>query len=303
MTSVVIAAHNEDRVIARCLHALLHDSAPGEFEVVVVANGCSDTTVARAREAGAALGRAVQVLDLPGAGKAAALNAGDAVVHSYPRLYLDADVTISTADVRALAAALSPPVLSAVPARHLVLTGRPWAVRAYFSIHSLLPAFDSALFGRGVIAVSEAGRDRFGQFPQLVADDLFLDGLFRPDEKRQVPSVVSEIQTPLRTRDLVRRLVRVRQGNAQMRAAAAHGEVQGQVRPSDRWSWLTDVVAADARRLPAALAYVSITVVAALLAARPGAASAPWARDGSTRVVAWEPPATPDGARSDRAPS
>ena len=44
MTSIVIAAHNEETVIGRCLDTLLADAHPGEFDVTVVANGCSDRT-------------------------------------------------------------------------------------------------------------------------------------------------------------------------------------------------------------------------------------------------------------------
>ncbi len=42
--SVVIPAHNEARGIRRCLSALLDSARPGEFEIVVVANGCIDET-------------------------------------------------------------------------------------------------------------------------------------------------------------------------------------------------------------------------------------------------------------------
>ena len=101
MTSIVIAAHNEAAVIGRCLDTILRDAAPGEFDITVVANGCADDT---ARVAAARPG--VRVLDLAAAGKTAALNAGDAAAHGFPRLYLDADVVVSAADVRALVAAL-----------------------------------------------------------------------------------------------------------------------------------------------------------------------------------------------------
>ena len=35
MTSIVIAAHNEETVIGRCLDTLLADAHPGEFDVTV----------------------------------------------------------------------------------------------------------------------------------------------------------------------------------------------------------------------------------------------------------------------------
>ncbi|MGD9408165.1 MAG: glycosyltransferase, partial [Gammaproteobacteria bacterium] len=44
LISVVIPAHDEEAVIQRTLGALLRSADPGEFEVIVVCNGCSDAT-------------------------------------------------------------------------------------------------------------------------------------------------------------------------------------------------------------------------------------------------------------------
>ena len=45
----MIPAYNEGEVIERCLKALLADAREGEFEIVVVCNGCKDDTAARAQ--------------------------------------------------------------------------------------------------------------------------------------------------------------------------------------------------------------------------------------------------------------
>ncbi|WP_446213941.1 glycosyltransferase [Micromonospora sp. IBSANI012] len=278
MTSIVIAAHNERAVIGRCLDALLAEAASGEFDVTVVANGCTDETAAIA-----AARPGVRVIELAEAGKPAALNAGDEAARGFPRIYLDADVVLSTQGVRAIAAALDGPHLAATVRRDLDLTGRPMLVRAYFGIHRQLPVFRHGLFGRGVIGLSEAGRRRFGRFPALVADDLFLDSMFGASEKRQVETVSSRVATPRRTRDLVRRLSRVRGGNSAMRAAADQGQVDATVRPAARLSWLRDVVLPRPWLAPAALCYVAITVLAALSARRDRDGAAGWARDDSSR--------------------
>jgi glycosyltransferase involved in cell wall biosynthesis len=280
VTSIVIAAYNEAAVIGRCLDALLGDAAPGEFDITVVANGCTDNTVEVA-----AARPGVRVLDLRGAGKTVALNAGDEVAVGFPRIYLDADILLTADAVRALTAALATnggAPLAAVPRRELDVSGRPLLVRAYFAIHGRLPVFRGALFGRGVIALSEVGRARFDWFPELVADDLFLDGLFAPAEKHQVDSVSARVSTPRRTRDLLNRLARVRRGNIELRAGQASGSG---VRDADRLSWFRDVVVPRPWLAPAAVGYVGLTVAAAVRARRDHGSSS-WARDDSSRAAA-----------------
>ena len=216
MTSVVIAAHNEEAVLGACLEAL-DPGSDGAPEIIVVANGCTDDTTSVARSH-----PGVVVLELAQGSKSLALNAGDSVAASFPRIYLDADIVVPAGCVDGLAAALAKPgILAAVPDRTMDTTGRPWPVRAYFAINERLQAFRDGLFGRGMIALSEEGRSRFEVFPLMVADDLFLDSLFESSEKAYLSAFVVRVETPVRTRDLARRLVRVRRGNAAMRQASS----------------------------------------------------------------------------------
>ena len=117
--------------------------------------------------------------------------------------------------------------------------------------------------------------------PTSVADDLFLDGLFSADERVRVPDVTTTVATPLRTPDLLARLVRVRRGNATLRRTG--GGLGVAVRPADRMSWLRDVVVVRPSLAPAAVVYVAITAWSALLARlRP---TKPWGRDESSRAA------------------
>ncbi len=275
MASVVIAAFNEANVIHRCLSALALDRA--DVDIVVVPNGCTDDTAAVARSF-----PGVVVVERPRPGKAAALNAGDDRVRSFPRAYLDADMVVRIDDLLRLFAALDDEVLAVAPRRELDTRGSSVLVRAYFAIHRHLPVMTTGLFGRGLVVVSEEGRRRFAAFPELVADDLFLDGLFKPTEKRIVEDVVAVVQTPLRTRHLYRRLVRVRRGNAAMRAAINREGVRGRVAASDRTAWLRSVILRRPWLAPAAVWYVALTLAAAA-AARRGDPDA-WGRDESTRT-------------------
>lgn len=278
MVSVIIAAHNEQAVIGACLDALRRQGVD-DLQVIVSANGCTDRTADVAAAHGAT------VIDRPEPGKAGALNAAEAVATSFPRVYLDADIIVPPDGLRQVLAALSEPgVLAAVPRRRVETAKRTWPVRAYFAINERLPVFRDGLFGRGMIAVAEAGRRRFTTFPGLIADDLFLDSVFTPAEKREAAAAEVVVEAPMRTRDLVARLVRVRRGNAQMRAAGDAGELEITVRTSDRWAWLRDVVGPHPRLIFAAVPYVVITAVAGLRARR--ARSVSWGQDTSTRVNA-----------------
>lgn len=210
--SVVIPAHDEGRVIDRCLTALLAGAAPGEFDVVVVANGCSDDTADRARRHGPD----VRVLELGAAGKTAALNAGDAAAGAFPRVYLDADVELGTGAARALVAALSAgPALVAGARPEPDLTGCSAWVRAHTRVWSALPVLQDAYVGSGVFAVSAAGHPRLAPFPDVVADDLWARRVFRREERTAVDAGFTTYP-PRGLPDLLRRLVRVRAGNVQL---------------------------------------------------------------------------------------
>lgn len=285
MISVVVAAHDEAAVIGRCLAALQRQEGVEDLQVVVVANGCHDDTAGVAERAGAT------VISLPEPGKSAALVAGDAVAVGFPRVYLDADIELPPHALAAAAQVFAehPSALAAAPHRHVVSTGSSTPVRAYMAVSSRLPAYRNSLFGRGMIVLSEEGRSRFDRFPGVVADDLFLDSLYAPEEKRPIDSVDVGIVAPTSTRALVRRLVRVRRGNAELRAGAAEttwpasGGGQHQVRASSRLAWLTEVVLPQPRLVPAGLVYVSLTSLAAVLArARPSGPLA-WGQDTTTR--------------------
>lgn len=257
MTSIIIPAHNEAARIGANL-TLLTDGLPGDaFEIIVVANGCTDSTADVARGF-----PSVKVLDLPEPGKAAALRAGDAAATRLARIYLDADVPLSAQEAKALARAVSQPGVHAATGRRRVVTrGAALTVRAYYSVNRRLPVFKDGLFGRGVIALSPAGRSRFDEFPELIADDLFLDSLFEPHEKCHLDDVVTTVTAPRRTAQLVRRLARVRSGNRTMRMAVA-------ARPASNSSWLKDVVLPRPWLWPAGICYAAVTLTAEMMSRR-----------------------------------
>lgn len=298
VTSIVIPAHNEGRVIGRLLDALLAEApanpaAPAsgaeETDIVVVCNGCTDDT---ARVAGAR-GPRVRVVEIPTPSKHTALRVGDEHARGFPRVYVDADVVVGAADVRELTAALagSPRLLAAAPAREVPLSGCAWPVRAYYRVWQRLPAVREGLFGRGVIAVSGPGHARIAALPPLMADDLAASLAFGPGERRVVESARVVVHPPRTWSDLIKRRIRAATSSAEVEHFQASRPAAGPESLSASGSARTST--ADLRALlrerPQLLPGVVVFVVAALVARR-GSREAirngdfsTWLRDESSR--------------------
>lgn len=183
--SVIIPACNEAGYIDACLRALLA-AEPTDFEVIVVANGCTDDTAARARRhqpAFGASGTDLRVLELPALGKPGALNAGDAAARHGARVYLDADVTPGPALLRQLAEALGGDAPRYASGRPEVLLPRSAISRAYARFWVRLPFVAQGVPGFGLFAVNAAGRARWGAFPPIISDDTFVRLHFAPAER------------------------------------------------------------------------------------------------------------------------
>lgn len=89
--SVIIPTHNRSASLRRTLGALCRQSFPAsQFEVHVVADGCTDGTVEMLRSYGAPF--ALHVAEQPGKGQAAARNLGASLAQSPLLLFLDDDV-------------------------------------------------------------------------------------------------------------------------------------------------------------------------------------------------------------------
>ena len=267
--SVIIPAHNEASVIARTLAPLAPLAAAGELEVIVACNGCTDATAAIARGF-----EGVTVLDMPEPSKTAALNAGDAVASHWPRLYLDADVQISPGTVgEVLNALASGQVLAARPAVRFDLQGAHPLIHSYYRTRLQLPAARSGLWGGGVYGLSEVGRQRFQKFPDLIADDLFVDRLFEPGEKAVLDVAPAVICPPRTPRDQVAVLHRVYRGNAEQHGR--HGTAS---------QTLSEV--ARSIRGPLSAGHALVYVGFALAGRRGNAGPGAWERDASSRQPA-----------------
>jgi hypothetical protein len=214
--SVIVPAHNEAERITRTLETLTADAQPGEFDVVVVCNGCTDDTAGSARSISG-----VRVVDLERASKIAALREGDRRSQVFPRIYLDADVDLSTQTARALVDALADgrALVAGVPGRY-DLDGAPLGVQLFYEFRQRLPVFADGIIGAGVYAMSAEGRARFGEWPEVLGDDQFVYRLFAPAERATVRQHATVVEPAPTLRAVVRRGVRVRRGNQQLGRAA-----------------------------------------------------------------------------------
>lgn len=217
--SIVIPAHNEAAVIRRCLDRLTRGAAPGELDVIVVCNGCTDDTAAVCR----AYGAPVRIVETDVPSKSNALNLGDRAAVGFPRFFVDADVVLEIDAIRQVADVLrAGPALAAAPLMAVDVTGRSWAVRAYYDVWLRLPYCRSGMIGSGVYAVSEAGRTRFVDFPAITADDAFVRLNFAPHERRTVETCRFTVVPPTDLARIVKIKTRAHFGNAELRERFGH---------------------------------------------------------------------------------
>ncbi len=199
--AVIIPASNEEGYLGACLDALLaSDAAAGPVGILVAANGCRDGTVAvaRARTAAAeARGWRLVALDIAEGHKTNALNRADAALDgglfgSLPafRAYLDADVIVAPALIGQLRAALDRPGPAWAAGRLEVPRARSRVTRAYARIWTRLPFMTHAQGapGAGFYGVNAAGRGRWGAYPDMIADDLYVRLHFAPHERFAAPA-------------------------------------------------------------------------------------------------------------------
>jgi cellulose synthase/poly-beta-1,6-N-acetylglucosamine synthase-like glycosyltransferase/peptidoglycan/xylan/chitin deacetylase (PgdA/CDA1 family) len=99
--SVLIAAYNEEKVIAETLRAVLAADYEGEMEVIVVDDGSQDQTVSEV-EAVAANDPRLRLLRQENRGKARALQRGLASIRSGIAVFLDADTHCQRDTLRCL---------------------------------------------------------------------------------------------------------------------------------------------------------------------------------------------------------
>jgi hypothetical protein len=102
--------------------------------------------------------------------------------------------------------------LIASPRPVMDFEGCSWAVRAYYAVWLALPYVRNGLMGTGVYALSEKGRQRFAEFPQVIADDGYVRALFSPSERLLVTDCHALVRAPRDLANLIKIKTRSRLG-------------------------------------------------------------------------------------------
>ena len=278
MISIIIPAHNEEKVIGASLKELLTGAVSGEFEVIVVCNGCTDKTA----EVVSSFGNAVKCIETPVPSKTNALNLGDAVASCFPRIYQDADVVLSFEAIRQIAQVLhSGKFLAAAPVMRMDFRNASWMVRSYYEIWQQLPYVLEGMIGTGVYALSEAGRKRFDTFPEIIADDGYIRALFKAHERTSVDSCYSLVSAPANLMSLLKIKTRSRLGGYELKKKFP--ELQGN--EEKRYNNALYRLLGQIRLWPKIPVYFYVNVIARLRAKKHARThgSIGWERDESSR--------------------
>ncbi len=276
MPSVIIPAHNEEAVIERTLRGVLADGVE-DLEIVVVVNATTDRTAEIARS----IDPRIMVIETETPGKTNAINLGERPLTSFPRIFLDADIELKPGTVRALLAACGNPHPIVSPMPVFDMSGCSVGMRLFMQANRYNHYFGrGAPNGSGCFALTQEGRGRWDEFPNIIADDGFVHGHFKSTESHCVDHAHAVVKPPRNLKSMTTVRARARRGLIQFKQMFPHlvqnheSQVGGVltrmlVRP---WTW------------PALVIYAWVRVRERQLAkAQIAAGETGWGRDESAR--------------------
>ena len=157
-------------------------------------------------------------MNLQEANKALAIRAAEKLATKYPRFFVDADVSIKGSELAQIATVLRQNAVELASPR-LVMDFSdcsPFA-RAASEIWTRLPHAKHAAFQQ-VIGVSRSGRARWGEMPDLIADDTFITSRMPLDRRLILEDVAAVIRPPANLWSFFRVRIRSEKGVRQLRA-------------------------------------------------------------------------------------
>ncbi len=278
MISVVMPAHNEEAFIEKSLRAITEGSVDGEIEVVVVCNGCTDNTASVARR----IPGPITVIESDIPSKVSSLNIGESYVSGFPRFYVDSDLIFSYSDMVKVAEELeSEGILAAAPDFVFDDSRASFAVKAYYRVWKQMPYFESGRIA-GAYGLTKEGRERFGLFPDVTADDGFVRLQYSPAERKTVKESKVVVTTPRNLANLIKIKVRSHGGTFELKQKFPELFQNETAAPSLslRRIFQKKVSPIDA------LIYIYVSLVAKIKGrANQLSGKKKWARDDSSRII------------------
>jgi len=213
--TVIIAAHNEAKVIKQTLSLLLTVKSQQSYQVVVVCNGCSDGTEELIQQEFPS----VHCLVLGQASKALAIRHAELFNPGFPRLYLDADIELNAEDAEKLFAHGLDEKLPAliVPTSEVITQSCSFVVKRFYNVWYSTKYIQQMGYGAGTYLLNSSGRQRFGLWPELIADDGFIRSQFDPKEVHISKRCTVRVRAPKSLFSLLKVKTRSKLGNLELR--------------------------------------------------------------------------------------
>lgn len=276
-TTILIPAHNEAAVIGRTLWYLTRGLPLEQVRIIVIANGCTDSTAARAR---AALPSA-DVIETDRPGKCHALNLGySAADPDAPIVCMDADLDVTAEAIQALLGGLcGAGHLAACGQMDVATTQAAPSVRLFYKGWRSNPYFNRGKFG-GLFALSPLGAAKVFPLPEITADDEFVRRSFAPSETAFVPACRFVARAPATLASLVRVRRRSLRG---AREVARMGKRSPERRSAT--AMLLRAVSSPSDALPIGFFILVMLLVRLRLAVERTGTAPRWERDMTTRVT------------------
>lgn len=178
--TIIVPVHDEVVVLGRTLRDLLAQvdaiehggkaGSPRQIRIIVACNGCTDDSAELART----LDPRLEVIELPEASKPAALNRANNLANGH-RVFIDADVSLSPTALADVLELLDRDEVDAAAPQPLLTAVQPsLPTRWYLDVWHRAPYWYSNLIGGGFYAIAEQAIAPLGDFPALIADDLFV---------------------------------------------------------------------------------------------------------------------------------
>ena len=221
--SIVIPAYNEATILAATLSNLMADNMLNECTIVVVCNGCVDSSIDvladfKQMHAPSLTAKSISlvIINEAKASKTHALNVGVNSANADVTILLDADILVSGADLCALASHLIEKKLKALsPQVYFDTQKSDRFVKAYYEVERA-SHYNNYLRLSNVIALSAECIEEVFPLPDVIADDEYIRRSLAEGEYCIDKSTSFAFIAPKTLSSVAAVLARVERGNMQL---------------------------------------------------------------------------------------